>query len=342
MTGYVTNLVEEELKRLSEEPLLVEENTYVLYPISKKDVWEMYKKAERSFWTTEEIDLSKDQKDWNRLKEEEQEFICHILGFFAASDGVVMENLVIHMFSKVKSAEVRAFYGFQIAIENIHSETYSLLIDTYIRDPIKKNRLFNAVEEMPCVREKSQWAIDWIENEEASFAQRLVAFAIVEGVFFSGSFCAIFWLKQRGIMPGLTFSNELISRDEGLHTEFAVLLYTRYIVKHLSEADVHSMFQEAVQIEKKFIDSAISCRMIGMNVDLMKQYIEMVADRLLVQLGYNKIYNSKNPFPFMESMSLTGKTNFFERRVSEYSRCPPSKRGVGETDDDSDLFESTF
>lgn len=302
----------------STEPILCEEKSrYVLFPIQHDDIWQSYKKAEASFWTAEEIDLNKDLKDWELLKDEERHFISHILGFFAGSDGIVMENLGMRFMNEVKLSEARCFYGFQMMMENIHSETYSLLIDTYIKDTTEKEKLLNAIDTIPCVRKKADWAIKWIQDKKNTFGMRLLAFAAVEGVFFSGSFCALFWLKRRGIMPGLTFSNELISRDEGMHTDFAVLLYSK-LLNRVSEDDVHNMFKEAVAIEQEFITDSLPCRLIGMNADLMRTYIEYVADRLLQQLGYNKIWNGQNPFDFMEMCSLTAKTNFFEKRVSEY------------------------
>jgi ribonucleoside-diphosphate reductase beta chain len=301
------------------EPLLNDaENRYVLFPIKHKEIWKAYKKAEASFWTAEEIDLEKDLHDWKTLSKDEQFFIKNILAFFAGSDGIVLENLAQRFMTDIKVPEARCFYGFQIAIENIHSETYSLLIDKYISSNIEKERLFNAIDTIPCVAKKAKWAIKWTEDKESNFATRLVAFAGVEGIFFSGSFCAIFWLKKRGLMPGLTFSNELISRDEGMHTDFAVLLYSM-LENKLSENLIHEIISEAVIIEKEFILESIPCDLIGMNSDRMSQYIEFVADRLLVQLGYTKLYNTSNPFDFMELISLDNKTNFFEKRVSEYS-----------------------
>ena len=302
----------------TQEPILCEEqNRYVLFPIRHDDIWKAYKKAEASFWTAEEIDLNRDLKDWDNLKPEEKHFISHILGFFAGSDGIVMENLGTRFMNEVKISEARCFYGFQMMMENIHSETYSLLIDTYIRDTQEKQRLLNAIDTIPCVSKKANWAIKWIQDDQSTFAMRLLAFMAVEGIFFSGSFCALFWLKRRGIMPGLTFSNELISRDEGMHTDFAVLLYSK-LENRTPEESVHAMFKEAVEIEQEFITVSLPCRLIGMNAELMRTYIEFVADRLLQQAGYNKIWNSQNPFDFMEMCSLTAKTNFFEKRVSEY------------------------
>jgi ribonucleoside-diphosphate reductase beta chain len=300
-------------------------NRFVLFPIAHDKVWEMYKKAEGSFWTAEELDLSRDRKDWETLNKDERHFISHILAFFAASDGIVNENLASNFMKEVQIPEARCFYGFQIAIENIHSEVYSLLIDTYIKDPQEKTHLLKAIDTIPCVKKKAEWAIHWMESEEADFASRLMAFAAVEGIFFSGAFCSIFWLKERGLMPGLTTSNEFISRDEGLHTEFACLLYSMLTTK-LSKTKAHKMIKEAVRCEKEFILEALPCNLIGMNSKMMGQYLEFVADRLLVQLGYPKIWNTQNPFPFMERISLEGKDNFFEKRVSNYS-----KSGVGRT-----------
>lgn len=294
---------------------------FVLYPIKYPRIWEMYKQAEASFWTTEEIDLWSDLDHWNlKLNDNERHFLCHILAFFAASDGIVSENLATRFLKEVQIPEARCFYGFQIAIENIHSETYSLLLDTYIKDPQKKQSLFNALETIPCVRKKADWALKWISNKEASFAQRLVAFAAVEGIFFSGSFCSIFWMKKRGLLPGLAFANELISRDEGLHCDFACLLYTM-LSKRLEENQVHSLIQEAVQYEQEFVREALPVGLIGMNAALMCQYIEFVADRLLISLGHRKLFKVLNPFEWMEMISLQGKTNFFERRVGEYKRA---------------------
>ena len=303
------------------EPLLTETgNRYVLLPIKYDNLFHLYKKALASFWTVEEVDLSKDMNDWNKLSADEQHFIKNVLAFFAGSDGIVLENLAVRFMSEIKSPEAMCFYGFQIAMENIHSEMYSLLIDTYIRNPEEKNHLFNAIDTIPSVGKKAKWAIRWINDNESNFATRVIAFAAVEGIFFSGSFCAIFWLKKRGMMPGLTSSNELISRDEGMHTEFAVEIYSM-LVNKLDEATIHEIIREAVEIEKEFIIDSIPCRLIGMNSDLMAEYIEFVADRLLVQLGYEKIYDSKNPFDFMEMISLEGKTNFFEKRVMDYSKA---------------------
>ncbi|NIK74639.1 ribonucleoside-diphosphate reductase beta chain [Thermonema lapsum] len=302
------------------EPLLLEEkNRFVLFPIKHNEIWEMYKKAEASFWTAEEIDLSQDLRDWENLNEDERHFISHVLAFFAASDGIVNENLVLNFMREVTLPEARCFYGFQVMMENIHSETYSLLIDTYIKDSAERERLFNAIETVPCVKKKADWALRWIESPH--FVERLIAFAAVEGIFFSGSFCAIFWLKERGLMPGLSFSNELISRDEGLHCDFACLLYNQYIQNKLSKERVLEIITDAVAIEKEFITDALPVDLIGMNSRLMAQYIEFVADRLLVALGQEKHYNATNPFPFMDMISLQGKTNFFEKRVSEYRKA---------------------
>lgn len=284
----------------------------------------MYKKQVDCFWRAEEIDLSKDQKDWDTLTPNERHFISMILAFFAASDGIVLENLGMRFMSEVQLAEARAFYGFQIAMENIHSETYSLLIDTYIKNETEKSKLFNALNEYECIRKKGDWALKWINDKRSSFATRLVAFACVEGIFFSGAFCSIFWLKKRGLMPGLTFSNELISRDEALHTEFAVMLYNK-LNKKINKARIYEIIKEAVEIEKEFIIEALPCKLIGMNSKLMGDYIEFVADRLVVQLGYEKIYKTANPFNFMEMISIEGKTNFFEKRISEYALATKEK-----------------
>ncbi|HRP56409.1 ribonucleoside-diphosphate reductase small subunit [Agriterribacter sp.] len=302
-----------------ETELLLKENKdrFVILPINYPKVWEMYKKHEASFWTAEEIDLSGDLQHWADLNDGERHFISHVLAFFAASDGIVNENLAVNFMSEVQLPEARCFYGFQIMMENIHSETYALLIDTYIKDPIEKDRLFHAIETIPAVKRKAQWALRWIEN--GSFAERLVAFAAVEGIFFSGSFCSLFWLKKRGLMPGLTFSNELISRDEGLHCEFACQLYSMLSNK-LSQAEVHGIIKDAVEIEKEFITEALPVALIGMNAKLMQQYIEFVADRWLAELGYDKIFKAANPFDFMEMISLEGKTNFFEKRVGDYQK----------------------
>ena len=303
------------------EPLLDQSNDrFVLLPIKYHDIWEMYKKAMASFWTAEEIDLYQDLDDWNKLNEDEKHYIKHVLAFFSASDGIVNENLALRFYNDVQIPEARSFYGFQIAMENIHAETYGLLIDTYIKDPAEKDYLFKAVDNIPCIKKKADWAMKWIYSDEASFATRLLAFAAVEGIFFSGSFCSIFWLKKRGLMPGLTFSNELISRDEGLHTDFACLLY-KYLNNKLPESTVHQLIKEAVEYEKAFITEALPVSLIGMNAEHMSQYIEFVADRLLMELGCEPLYGSQNPFDWMELISLQGKTNFFEKRVAEYQKA---------------------
>ena len=307
------------MSKLSVEPLLKEDTSrYVMFPLVYEDIWSMYKKQMDCFWRAEEVDLSKDSLDWKKLTEEECFFIKHILAFFAASDGIVIENLGMRFMSEVQVSEARAFYGFQIMMENIHSEMYSLLIDTYVKSEEEKEKLFTAIDNFPCIKKKADWSIKWINDKRSSFAVRLVAFACVEGIFFSGAFCSIYWLKKRGIMPGLTFSNELISRDEALHTEFAILLYNK-LVKKLSKKKVIEIIKEAVDIEKEFICEALPCRLISMNSDLMQQYIEYVADRLSQQLGCDKIYGASNPFDFMEMISVEGKTNFFEKRVGEYA-----------------------
>lgn len=316
------------------EPLLAEnKDRFVLFPIKHKDIWDMYKKAEASFWTAEEIDLASDITDWNnKLNDNERHFIKHVLAFFAASDGIVNENLAVNFLNEVQSPEARCFYGFQVMMENIHSETYSLLIDTYIKDPAEKDKLFHAIDTVPCVGKKAEWALRWINN--GNFAERLIAFAAVEGIFFSGSFCSIFWLKKRGLMPGLSFSNELISRDEGLHCDFACLLYTQYIKNKMPMEQITKIITDAVAIEKEFVSDAIPVKLIGMNSDLMCQYIEFVADRLLVALDCAKFYNAANPFDFMEMISLQGKTNFFEKRVAEYQ-----KAGVMGKKEDNNVFK---
>ena len=301
------------------EPILKEnKDRFVLFPIKHPEIWQMYKQAEASFWTAEEVDLSHDLKDWAALNQGERHFITHVLAFFAASDGIVNENLAINFIREVQIPEARCFYGFQIMMENIHSETYSLLIDTYIKDNEERQKLFQAIDSVPCVKKKAEWALRWIKS--GSFIERLVAFAAVEGIFFSGSFCSIFWLKQRGIMPGLSFSNELISRDEGLHCDFACLLY-KMLQSKLTVERIHEIIGDAVEIEKEFVVDAIPVDLIGMNSRMMCQYIEFVADRLLVALGYPKLYKAGNPFDFMELISLQGKTNFFEKRVGEYQKA---------------------
>lgn len=308
-------------KHLEQEEVLLRPNPrrFVLFPIQHDNIWSMYKKHEASFWTAEEIDLGNDMKDWITLSDGEQLFIKHVIAFFAASDGIVLENLAQQFITEVQLPEARCFYGFQLMCENIHSETYSLLIDTYVKDPIEKDELFRAIETEPTIKCKAEWALKWINNEN-SFAERLVAFAVVEGVFFSGSFCAIYWLKKRGKMPGLTYSNELISTDEALHTEFACLLYSS--LKHkLTQATIEVIVRDAVVIEQEFVCSALPLDLIGMNAVLMSQYIEYVADRLTVMLGYKKIYNTKNPFEWMEAISLHGKVNFFEKRNKDYQKA---------------------
>jgi ribonucleoside-diphosphate reductase beta chain len=307
---------------LDDDEILLKKNNnrFVLFPIEYPKIYEIYKRAESSFWTANEIDLSKDMNDWEKLSEDERYFIKSVIGFFAGSDGIVMENLALRFMREVQIPEVRAFYSYQIFNESIHSETYSLLIDTYIKDKEEKMNIFNSIENIPSVAKKAKWAYKWIENiDNSNFATRLIAFAIVEGVFFSGSFCAIYWLKKRGLMQGLTFSNELISKDEGMHCEFACLLYSM-IKNKISFDIIKDIFEEAIEIEKEFITESIPCALIGMNADLMKQYIEFVADRLLVQLGYEKIWKTENPFDFMELISLRPKANFFELRVGEYAK----------------------
>jgi len=316
-----------------EEPILKENKSrFVLFPIEHDDIWAFYKKAEASFWTAEEIDLSQDLKDWANLNDGERHFISHVLAFFAASDGIVNENIAENFLAEVQYTEAKFFYGFQIAIENIHSETYSLLIDTYVKNSKEKDRLFNAIDTMPFVKKKADWALKWID--EGSYAERLIAFAAVEGIFFSGSFCSIFWLKKRGLMPGLSFSNELISRDEGLHCDFACMLYNNHLVNKMDPKKVISIITDAVEMEKEFVTEAIPVKLIGMNAELMCQYIEFVADRLLLELNCGKVYNTANPFDFMELISLQGKTNFFEKRVGEYKKAGVSSN----VEDDAPKF----
>ena len=305
-----------------EKILQENKNRFVLFPLQHLDIWEYYKKAQASFWTAEEIDLQQDLADWEKLNAGEQHFVKHVLAFFAASDGIVNENLAENFVSEVQYTEAKFFYGFQIMMENIHSETYSLLIDTYIKDKAEQEYLFNAIDTVPAVQKKAEWALKWIGSE--SFVERLVAFAAVEGIFFSGSFCSIFWLKKRGLMPGLSFSNELISRDEGMHTDFAVHLYNHHIENKLSKERLIEIIGSALDIEKEFISESLPVSLIGMNSDLMKQYLEYVSDRLLIDLGVGKIYNSENPFDFMKNIAMENKTNFFEKRVGEYA-----KKGVG-------------
>lgn len=314
-------------KNISEPLLAPDDNRFVMFPIRYDDVWQMYKKQVDCFWRAEEIDLTKDLSHWDALSSDERYYISMILAFFAASDGIVLENLAQRFMSDVQVSEVRAFYGFQIAMENVHNETYSLLIETYIKDSLEKERLFNAIENFPCIKKKSDWAQKWIHDNRSSFATRLVAFACVEGIFFSGAFCSIFWLKKRGLMPGLTFSNELISRDEALHCEFAILLYSK-LIKKMNKARIHEIIKEAVEIETEFICEALPCRLIGMNSQMMTQYIQFVADRLCVQLGYDKIYDVTNCFPWMELISLDSKTNFFEKRLGDYALANKSNADI--------------
>ena len=321
------------------EPSLQEnKNRFVIFPIKHHDIWEWYKKMEASFWTAEEIDLSQDLNDWNnRLNEDEKYFIKHILAFFAASDGIVNENLAENFVNEVQYAEAKFFYGFQIMMENIHSETYSLLIDTYVKDESEKNELFTAIEVFPAIKKKADWALKWIESD--SFAERLIAFAAVEGIFFSGSFCSIFWLKKRGLMPGLTFSNELISRDEGVHCDFAVHLHNHHLINKVPKERIREILVDALNIEREFITESLPVSLIGMNAGLMTQYLEFVTDRLLVELGCEREYNTTNPFDFMDMISLQGKTNFFEKKVAEYQ-----KAGVMNTDSDAQKisFDADF
>lgn len=312
------------------EPLLTEDPLrFVLFPIKHHDIWELYKRHEASFWTAEEIDLSQDLRDWENLSANEKHFISHVLAFFAASDGIVNENLAVNFLSEVQYAEAKCFYGFQIAMENIHSETYSLLIDTYIKDPVEKDRLLRAMETVPCVQKKAEWALKWINSPD--FAERLIAFAAVEGIFFSGSFCSIFWLKKRGLMPGLSFSNELISRDEGLHCEFACLLFNEHVRNKVSKDRIREIILDAVEIEKEFISEALPVSLIGMNAELMKQYIEFVADFWLDRLQCGKPFGTSNPFDFMELISLPGKTNFFEKRVGDYQKAGVMSNASGDS-----------
>ncbi|PCJ22683.1 MAG: ribonucleoside-diphosphate reductase [Flavobacteriales bacterium] len=317
----IASILPENTAVANEEPILKDNpNRFVLFPIQHDDIWQFYKDQQASIWTAEEIDLSQDLHDWeNKLNDDERYFIKHVLAFFAASDGIVNENLAEHFLNEVQYTEAKFFYGFQVMMENVHSETYSLLIDSYIKDPKEKDYLFNAIDTFPPVRKKAEWALRWIDN--GSFAERLVAFAAVEGIFFSGSFCSIFWLKKRGLMPGLTFSNELISRDEGMHMDFACLLYNSHLVNKLSKEKVTGIITDAVNIEAEFVTESLPVRLIGMNSDLMNQYIQFVADRLLTQLGCDKVYNVTNPFDFMDMISLQGKTNFFEKRVAEYQKA---------------------
>jgi ribonucleoside-diphosphate reductase beta chain len=310
-------------------------NRFVIFPIRHKDLWDFYKKAEASFWTAEEVDLSADLTHYSQLKDGEKHFVNNVLAFFAASDGIVNENLAQNFLREVQYPEARSFYGFQVMMENIHSEMYSLLIDTYIKDSSEQMKYFRAIDNIPCVRKKAEWALRWIGSE--SFAERLIAFAAVEGIFFSGSFCSIFWLKKRGLMPGLSFSNELISRDEGLHCDFAVHLHNNHIENKVSESSISEIIDSALKIEKEFIIESLPVNLIGMNSQLMKQYLEFVADRLLVSLRCNKIYNSSNPFDFMQNIALQNKTNFFEKRVAEYA-----KNGVGNSSGNELTFDNKF
>lgn len=322
------------MSKTSQELLLApDDNRFVMFPIKFDDIWKMYKKQMDCFWRAEEIDLSKDLTHWESLNGDEKHFISMILAFFAASDGIVLENLASRFMNEVQISEARAFYGFQIMMENVHSETYSLLIESYIKNKEEKSKLFNAITNFPCIKKKSDWAQKWIHDNRSSFSTRLVAFACVEGIFFSGAFCSIYWLKKRGLMPGLTFSNELISRDEALHTEFAILLYSK-LNKKTEKYRVYEIIKEAVEIETEFICEALPCKLIGMNSEMMIQYIKFVADRLIVQIGYKKIYNVTNPFPWMELISLEGKTNFFERHVSEYSLANKDTNDAFEISDD--------
>jgi ribonucleoside-diphosphate reductase beta chain len=326
-------------KMATVEPILQEnKDRFVIFPIKHQDIWEYYKKQEACIWTAEEIDLHTDLNDWNnKLSDDEKYFVKHILAFFAASDGIVNENLAENFVSEVQYPEAKFFYGFQIMMENIHSETYSLLIDTYVKDEVEKNELFHAIEVFPAIKEKADWALRWINSD--SFAERLIAFAAVEGIFFSGSFCSIFWLKKRGLMPGLTFSNELISRDEGMHCDFAVHLHNNHLVNKVSKARITEILTDALSIERRFITESLPVSLIGMNANLMTQYLEFVTDRLLVELGCDRVYNSSNPFDFMDMISLQGKTNFFEKRVAEYQQA-----GVMNTDADAQKisFDADF
>ncbi|WP_140485655.1 ribonucleotide-diphosphate reductase subunit beta [Flavobacterium sp. GSA192] len=321
------------------EPILQEnKNRFVIFPIKHHDIWEWYKKMEASFWTAEEIDLSQDLHDWNnKLNSDEKYFIKHILAFFAASDGIVNENLAENFVNEVQYAEAKFFYGFQIMMENIHSETYSLLIDTYVKDEKEKDELFNALDVFPAIRKKADWALKWIESD--SFAERLIAFAAVEGIFFSGAFCSIYWLKKRGLMPGLTFSNELISRDEGVHCDFAVHLHNHHLVNKVSKERIKEIIVDALDIEREFITESLPVSLIGMNAGLMTQYLEFVTDRLLVELGCERVYNTANPFDFMDMISLQGKTNFFEKKVAEYQKAGVLNSG---TANDSDAQKISF
>jgi len=325
------------------EPILQEnKNRFVIFPIKHHDIWDWYKKMEASFWTAEEIDLHQDLNDWNnKLNSDEKYFIKHILAFFAASDGIVNENLAENFVNEVQYAEAKFFYGFQIMMENIHSETYSLLIDTYVKDEVEKDQLFRALEVFPAIKKKADWALKWIDSD--SFAERLIAFAAVEGIFFSGAFCSIFWLKKRGLMPGLTFSNELISRDEGVHCDFAVHLHNHHLINKVPKARIKEILMQALDIEREFITESLPASLIGMNATLMAQYLEFVTDRLLVELGCERVYNSSNPFDFMDMISLQGKTNFFEKRVSEYQKAGVMNSGsTGDADSQKITFDADF
>lgn len=325
------------------EPILQEnKNRFVIFPIKHHDIWDWYKKMEASFWTAEEIDLHQDLNDWNnKLSNDERYFIKHILAFFAASDGIVNENLAENFVNEVQYAEAKFFYGFQIMMENIHSETYSLLIDTYVKDEAEKDALFNALEVFPAIKKKADWALKWIESD--SFAERLIAFAAVEGIFFSGAFCSIFWLKKRGLMPGLTFSNELISRDEGVHCDFAVHLHNHHLINKVPKDRIKEILVDALDIEREFITESLPASLIGMNAKLMAQYVEFVTDRLLVELGCERVYNASNPFDFMDMISLQGKTNFFEKRVSEYQKAGVMNSGsTGDSDSQKISFDADF
>jgi ribonucleoside-diphosphate reductase beta chain len=327
---------------LQVEPILQEnKNRFVIFPIKHHDIWEWYKKMEASFWTAEEIDLSQDLNDWNnKLNHDEKYFIKHILAFFAASDGIVNENLAENFVNEVQYAEAKFFYGFQIMMENIHSETYSLLIDTYVKDEAEKADLFNALEVFPAIKKKADWALQWIDSD--SFAERLIAFAAVEGIFFSGAFCSIYWLKKRGLMPGLTFSNELISRDEGVHCDFAVHLHQRHLVNKVPKDRIRTIIIDALNIEREFITESLPVSLIGMNSNLMTQYLEFVTDRLLVELGCEREYNTPNPFDFMDMISLQGKTNFFEKKVAEYQKAGVMNSGNGTVDAQKITFDADF
>lgn len=316
---------------MTEKILQENPGRFVLFPIVHHDLWNKYKQQEACFWTAEEIDLSQDISDWdNKLNKDEQHFVKHVLAFFAASDGIVNENIAINFVNSVQYTEAKFFYGFQIMMENIHSETYSLLIDTYIKDKEDQNNLFNAIETIPAIQKKAKWAMNYIDN--GTFVERLIAFAAVEGIFFSGSFCSIFWLKKRGLMPGLTFSNELISRDEGMHCDYACHLYNNHIENKLSEQKIKDIVCGALEIEKEFILEALPVRLIGMNSELMSQYLEFVTDRLLVALGCSKVFNVTNPFDFMENIAIQGKTNFFEKRVAEYQKAGVHNKSDEELD----------